>query len=401
MKPKILVAMHYMELGGGETSLVGLFHALDPERVDIDMFVYSHQGELMQYIPKYVNLLPEKEDWAMFERPMAECLRKGHIRMILARLWAKWEMSRYVKKYHPSDRMASHAYTGRAVSKVVSDINPDVEYDLAISYMNPHDFVLDHVRARKKLCWIHTDYSKIDINVELELPVWSGYDHIVSISADCTRTFLQKFPSLAGKIIDMENIMPKVMIEEKVKDGSNCSSEFKVKEGVTTLVSVGRICEAKNYDNIPYMAAELKKLGLKFRWFIIGPGDHSVIDALSRELGVDDDVTFLGPSSNPYPYIEACDIYVHPSRYEGKSIVVREAQILCKPVIITNYPTAHSQINDGMDGVICELDNQKIAEAIYDLAIDREKQQLLIDYLRHHDYTGMDEVEKIYKLIGA
>lgn len=218
MKPKILIAMHYMELGGGETSLVGLLHALDPKRVDIDMFVYSHQGELMQYIPKYVNLLPEKEDWAMFERPMTECLRKRHIRMILARLWAKWEMSQYVKKYHPSDRMASHAYTGRAVCKVVSDINPDVEYDLAISYMNPHDFVLDHVRARKKLCWIHTDYSKNDINVELELPVWGGYDHIVSISPDCTRTFLQKFPSLASKIIDMENIMPKVMIDARAKE---------------------------------------------------------------------------------------------------------------------------------------------------------------------------------------
>lgn len=141
--------MHYMELGGGETSLVGLLHALDPERVDVDFFVYSHQGELMKYIPEYVNLLPEKEDWSMYERPMTECLRKGFFRMIVARLWAKWEMAMYIKKHHPSDRMAGHAYTGRAVCKVLSDVNPNVEYDLAISYMNPHDFVLNHVRAKR------------------------------------------------------------------------------------------------------------------------------------------------------------------------------------------------------------------------------------------------------------
>ena len=110
-------------------------------------------------------------------------------------------------------------------------------------------------------------------------------------------------------------------------------------------------------------------------------------------------VTFLGPSDNPYPYIKNCDIYVHPSRYEGKSIVVREAQMLCKPVIITNYSTARSQINDGVDGIICELDNEKIAEAIYELAANKGKQELLIAYLKTHDNTGINEVEKIYKLL--
>lgn len=40
---------------------------------------------------------------------------------------------------------------------------------------------------------------------------------------------------------------------------------------------------------------------------------------------------------NPYPYIKACDIYVQPSRYEGKAVTVREAQILGKPVVITRF----------------------------------------------------------------
>ena len=266
--------------------------------------------------------------------------------------------------------------------------------------MNPHDFVLKHVSAKRKIAWIHTDYNQISINVEKELPIWGAYDKIISISKDVTQAFLRVFPTLMGKIVECENMMPKRWIEKNATS-KTVEADYR-REGVVTLCSVGRISYAKNYDNIPHIAAELKKIGgkdFKFHWFIVGPGNHSNIDSVAKELGVDDVITFLGPSDNPYPYIKNCDIYVHPSRYEGKSIVVREAQILCKPVIITNYPTAKSQINNGADGIICELDNTKIAEAIHNLAIDKEKQQQLINYLQSHDNAGINEVEKIYKLI--
>jgi len=414
MKPRIFIAIHYLELGGAETSLIGLLHAFNFEKVDVDIFVYSHQGELMKAIPSKVNLLPENKTWSMYEKPLKQVFFQGQIRMFLARIKAKLLMKRYIKECKPSSGTAIHGFLGREVVKIVPTINPNVEYDLAILYMNPHDFWLQRVKAKKRICWIHTDYSQIDVNAKLELPVWGAYDHIVSISQDVTNSFLQVFPSLQPKILEMENILPKALIEQKVKEGISSLSDFKIEDGIITLMSVGRICKAKNYDNIPYIAKALKELfksssanrvsqetsGLKgFHWYIIGPGDHTHIDALSEQLGVDDVVTFLGSSPNPYPYIKACDIYVHPSRYEGKSIVVREAQVLCKPVIITNYPTAKSQIKDGVDGVICELDNKKIAEAIYQLAVDKGKQLSLIDYLKTHDYTGLSEVEKIYKLL--
>lgn len=440
MRYKLFIAIHYLELGGAETSLIGLLHAFDPEVVDVDLFVYSHQGGLMNAIPPHVSLLPENKTWSMFEKPLKEVLKAGQLRIFLARMKAKCQMKEYVKRVHPSDSSAIFGFLGKEVSKVLPDINPGMEYDLAISYLHPHDFVLEHVRAKKKLCWIHTDYSTIDVNAELELPVWGAYDHIVSISPDCTNAFVQKFPSLRDKILEMENILPVALVKARANDNDTVRSATKETLGlsknvnfdkaVVNLLSVGRICEAKNYDNIPYMAKALREFfddndnvndnlsidsstknvdvdvdvkvrPRSFHWYIVGPGDHSAIDALSKELGVDDVVTFLGPSSNPYPYIKACDIYVHPSRYEGKSIVVREAQILCKPVIITNYPTAKSQINNGVDGIICELDNQKIAEAIYDLAMDNAKQAKIVEYLKNHDFAGEEEVEKLYKLIDV
>lgn len=167
------------------------------------------------------------------------------------------------------------------------------------------------------------------------------------------------------------------------------------------LLSVGRFSHAKNYDNVPDISRQMAEMGVvNFRWFIIGYGpDEQLIRAKIAETGMEGRVILLGKRTNPYPYIKACDIYVQPSRYEGKSVTVREAQMLYKPVIVTNYPTASSQIKDGKDGVIVPLNNKACAQGIVDLINDEAKQEEIIEYLKTHDYGNEAEVEKLYNLI--
>lgn len=167
------------------------------------------------------------------------------------------------------------------------------------------------------------------------------------------------------------------------------------------LLSIGRFCTAKNYDNVPDIARKMKESGVAdLRWYIIGyGGDEALIRAKIKEAGMEEHVILLGKKENPYPYIKACDIYVQPSRYEGKSITVREAQILCKPVAVTAYPTAPSQIKDGIDGVIVPLDNEGCARGLADFIADTALQKRIVEYLRTHDYANISEVEKIYSLI--
>ena len=112
-----------------------------------------------------------------------------------------------------------------------------------------------------------------------------------------------------------------------------------------------------------------------------------------------DHVIILGKKENPYPYIKACDIYVQPSRYEGKSVTVREAQILCKPVVITNYATSSSQIRHGEDGLIVPMDNVGCACSIVQLIKDSSLQRHIADYQQRHDFGNEGEVEKIFKML--
>lgn len=411
MKSRILIAIHYMHLGGAEISLIGLLQALDPNKVDIDLFVYSHEGELMKLIPEYVNVLPEIPEYKMFERPMKEVLQKGHLSVLFARMKAKMRMKSYLKKKQSIDRSAIMGFLGEEVSKVVPDINPSVEYELAISFLTPHNFVRDHVRAKKKICWIHTDYTRIDVNAELELPIWDSFDYVASISPDVTKTFLQVFPSLAPKIIEIENILSSTFVchraeEFDVQDTllTAHSSQLTANKKSVNLLSIGRFCEAKNYDNVPDICKKtlelLKEKNIDVRWYIIGFGaDESLIRQKIAETGMQEHVIILGKKSNPYPYIKACDIYVQPSRYEGKSVTVREAQMLCKTVVVTNYPTASSQIKNGDDGIIVPLDNEGCAKGLAEFILDTEKQNHIIEYLKTHDYGNVEEVKKIYDLI--
>ena len=144
----------------------------------------------------------------------------------------------------------------------------------------------------------------------------------------------------------------------------------------------------------------IKDKNIDLRWYIIGFGtDENLIRQRITEAGMEEHVIILGKKSNPYPYIKSCDFYVQPSRYEGKSVTVREAQMLCKPVVVTNYPTACSQIDDGNDGVIVPMDNEACAKGLAEFILDKAKQEHIIEYLKAHDYGNVDEVEKIYRII--
>lgn len=398
-KANIFINIHYLEIGGAETSLIGLLQTLDPDKVNVDLFINDHRGEMMQFIPEWVNVLPAVPAYTLIERPMKEVLQRGFIRLFLARLWAKWKFWEYEKKNHPKDGSAIFGYVGKYVTSVLPPIRQTKTYDLAISFVTPHNIVLHKIKAKKKICWIHTDYTKIDVNTTLEYPVWDGYDHIVSISKDVTRTFCEVFPSLKDKIIEIENIIAPEFIRQRAELEPR-PTDMPVEKDKIILLTVGRYSYAKKLEEIPIICRLLVKKGCNVKWYIIGYGGNGeYIRKAIQEEGMQSHVIMLGKKANPYPYIKACDWYVQPSRYEGKSVVVREAQILQRPVIITDYPTAASQIKDGIDGVIVPMSVEECAISISETVNDSKLKLKIVKYLSTHNYGDMSEISKLYQLL--
>ncbi len=260
MKKRIFINMHYMELGGAERALLGLLNAIDTNRVEVDLFLNQHTGDFMPLIPKKINLLPELRGYNAIERPLKDVLLEGQWRVALDRLRAKREHARYHRSLSGDKKPLDSSVFQLVMDRVVPHLKSLDSlgcYDLAISFLQPHNIVLDKVRAKKKICWIHTDYSMVHINVEQELRVWQQYDHIISISDDCTRAFVNTFPSLAPKIVKIENILSPAFVRGQAR--LTATPQLDACEGVK-IVSVGRICHAKNYDNVPLVAQMLKEM---------------------------------------------------------------------------------------------------------------------------------------------
>lgn len=398
MKKRIFITMHYLELGGAEISLIGLLQALDYSKYDVDLFVHRHQGELMAFIPKAVNLLPEITAYACIESSLTEAIRRRQFGVAWGRMKAKWRAKRYQPRDASLSQNAVFQYIAQETEHYLPSLERYGEYDLAISFLQPHNYVLSKVKAKKKVCWIHTDYTKVEFDVKAELPIWTAFDHIVSISPDVTKTFLQIFPSLKDKIVEIENILSSEFVRKRAEE-ANVMNEMPKQEGRVNLLSVGRYTDAKNYDNVPDICRRVREQEIDMRWYIIGYGDDSLIRQKIHEAGMEEYVVLLGKRTNPYPYMKACDIYAQPSRYEGKSVTVREAQMLRKPVVITNYATAKSQIENGVDGVIVPMDNEGCAKGIADFLRNTQLQNDIISYLHDHDYGNVDEVEKVYRIV--
>ena len=157
MKKRFFIACHYLEIGGAEISLIGLLQAIDYTQYDVDLFVYRHSGELMQLIPRQVNLLPENKKYAATEKPLRRVLFSSAWEIGVARLVSKWKYWKYKTKHPSSDSFVAFQIIENEIYKYLPSLFQYGEYDLALNFIADTTVVLDKVKAKKTVTWIHSD----------------------------------------------------------------------------------------------------------------------------------------------------------------------------------------------------------------------------------------------------
>ncbi len=397
---KILIVSHAMELGGAERALLGLLNNMDYSKYSVDLFLERHTGELFEHIPDKVNLLPENSAYASMAVPALQVLRKMKFGVALGRYLGKKKADDYITRNGIRDGAdVLINYSQKYTVKYMPMIS-DKEYDLVISFLTPHYFAAEKTKGKVKIAWIHTDYSAVEIDKASELEMWNRYDKIISISDEVTKSFLKVLPELKEKIIVVPNMHPADFIKSKADDF--VPEDEIPHNGAVNLLSIGRFCVAKNFDNLPFICKELIETHkLNIRWYIIGYGtDAGLIEANIHKAGMENNVIILGKKSNPYPYIKRCDFYVQPSRYEGNAVTVNEALILQKKVIITDYSTSAGQINHGVDGVIVPLENKACANGMADFIGNIHLQKKIESNVSASDFSNAEMIKKLYNLMG-
>lgn len=399
MKKQILITACSLDIGGIERSLVGLLNGFDYEKYDVDLLLFSQSGEFLPFLPAQCNVLPEIPQLASLQKPIQETLISGHGLLAGARLFSKIKV-RLHKAASPENQNSETTFSLLQAywdSSCAFMPNLKKEYDAVLSFMWPHHYAAKKVHAAIKIAWIHTDYTVAVLDNERDEAIWREFDRIAAVSEECGKAFLSVYPALSEKMTTVENILSTEFVrsqaEEFLPEEMESGSRLK-------LLSIGRFCYAKAFDFAAEICRQLLDKHIDVTWYIIGYGsDEEKIREKIRELSLEDRFIILGKKKNPYPYIKACDIYVQPSRYEGKAVTVREAQMLGKPVIITNFKTAKSQVKDGFDAMISPMDVHSVADTVIQLSNDDNLRNVLSKNALESDYSNAGQLEHIYRLI--
>ena len=389
----VLIASFDMEVGGVERSLISMLNNFDYEKFNVDLMLYSHTGDFLNQLPENVHLLKELLPYKTFRMSIAKVFKTGHISLGITRIYAKYKANQNAID-EPGYKQMQYMW------KNALSILPNMEksYDVAISYLWPHYFIAEKVKAKTKIAWIHTDFSTVETDVKLDIQMWNQFDHIIAVSEECKNAFIRKYPTLSSKLKVMENITSPLLVQElatkQVINPMLQDSRFKI-------LTVARLSHAKGIDQAVLALKVLKNRRYKdIAWYVVGyGGDEPHIKRLIEENDLADCFYLLGKKLNPYPFMKATDLYVQPSRYEGKAVTVGEAQILAKPVLITNYPTAGSQVIDGVNGIICGLSIEDIADGIERLYLNQHLRTTIANNCRIEDFQNVKELEKLYQLV--
>lgn len=393
MKKKILFVMENLRIGGAEKSLVTLLSHLDYDKYEVDLFLFRKQGDFIELLPDQVNILEaprDFQDYILNPRKSIKCLLKR--KKIKLLLYKSVEILNIIFYRY----IFNKEYIGWSFIKKNST-TIESEYEVAVGFLEKKSiyFVIDRVNAKRKIGWIHTDYSKIDFNSKLDNKYYSQLDKIVTVSDSCKKAFLNIFPSLKSKTTIIENFISPKLIWELATDSSfNLLSPT---NGIS-IVTVARLTKAKNLEIIIDVMKVLTKY-YHIKWYIIGEGELK--ETLQNKIninGLGDNIILTGGTINPYVYMHQADIYVQTSIWEGFGITVAEAKSLYKPIIVSAIPEFANQIKNYNTGLIYK-DKTDLVTKIEQLIKDNDLKQKLISNLQLEQSNEIPQLTLIDNLL--
>ena len=401
---RILFVINTLGQAGAETALLSLLQTLAREkgeaRYEISLYVLTGQGEMVSRLPADVRLLNKKyREESVLTAKGRKYLKKTVLKAMFTRATVV-KLFPYLVKNTCAMLGKKRLLPDKLLWRVLSDggmVLPE-EYDLAVSYLEGGAayFVADHVKAAKKAAFIHVDYEKAGYTRALDKDCYLAFDKIFTVSDEVREAFLKAYPELPDKTEVFHNILNKEEIVRRAEEGEGFTDGF---TGMR-LLSVGRITAQKAFEVSVDAMKRLKDAGKNVRWYVLGEGDQrkklqEQIDA----LGLTEDFILYGAVNNPYPFMKQADIYVHASRFEGKSIAIQEAQILGKPMVVSDCSGNREQVCHGKDGLMCGLTPDSLAENIMLLLEDEALRGKLGAAAAKKNADAAEEIQKLLSML--
>lgn len=397
---KILFVINTLGRAGAEMAMLELLRRLSEKEIEIHLYILTGQGEMLDEVPANVKLLNKEYQNCSVHTPEGKKLLGRTSLKAMLRRGTVLKLLPYLLKQGLGMVWKGRILPDKLLWRVLSDGAERFEeqYDLAVAYIEGGStyYVADHVKATRKAAFFHVDYSLAGYSRSLDKDCYLKYDKVFPISDEVKEAFLKVYPECRERTQVFHNLLNQDRILQMSKQDGGYTDTY---DGYRIL-TVGRLTPQKDFAQSIKAMKLLKEKGIKARWYILGEGEQrDVLENLIRKLQLEQDFYLLGTTDNPYAYMIQSDIYVHATRFEGKSIAVQEAQILGCPILVSNCSGNREQVVHEQDGLMCELTPEAICEGIITLLKDAEKRRVYGEAAAKRHMAENTEIDKLISLI--
>ena len=371
---KILFVINTLGRAGAETALLELLRRLDAEEYEISLYVLLGQGEMISQVPQRVHVKNKKICTA------SVLSGAGRRKLIQTSFLAFFRHGRTIKKMQYviqnffRMKKTGNIQPDKLLWRVISDGADRFSetFDLAVAYLEGGStyFVHDHVTAEKKFTFLHVDYKYAGYTRELDRDCYLDFDRIFTVSDEVKKSFVKVYPECSQNTYVFHNLIDQKEIRRKAELPGGFEDSYDGKR----ILTVGRLTAQKAYEISIDAMKILKDHGVKARWYVLGEGElREKLQGQIDRLGLQEDFVLLGAKTNPYPYYRQCNLYVHATRFEGKSIAIQEAQTLGCTILVSDSSGNREQVIQGEDGMMCSLTPEAVSRNIEELLKNPQK----------------------------
>jgi len=402
MKKKLLFIINTMGRAGAETALIELLKKLDSMQ-EYKLFLYTviPCGELFDRVPDNVRILNKRIykgsvlSWSGHMRIVGSVLYSFFYKLTGFRMLG--DLFANIREQKASGRKLQY---DKLLWRLLAEGRPRIEgsYDLAVAYIEgAAAFCLaDKTDAEHRAAFIHIDYEKAGYTLRMDKDCYRVAEKIFVVSNEVGEKFCNVYPRYRDKVKLFRNLLDAEGIRKKAEDGTGFTDDF---AGIR-LVTVGRLHYQKGYDVAIEALARLRCEGYSVRWYIIGEGmERNNLEKRIKQFGLEDSFLLLGVKDNPYPYIKQADIYVHATRFEGKSIAIEEAQILGKAIVASDCTGNREQIVPGVDGSLVLLESETLAEELKRVMEDVQLRKKYEEKVQEKKLVFPEDLEELLSMI--
>lgn len=344
MSKKIVFGITGLTVGGAERVLVDLANRLCDD-YEITIFTIYAKGEFEKDLSNKVKLI------SMCDKPYRDLTNfQKHFIMPLKVLLNK---KKIYKEYIKNKFDVEIAFLEGPVTRIFSTKSKDV----------------------KKVAWIHNDMGlvfgkgiKSKIKKRIDKKVYSKFDELVFVSMDNRVKFdlLYKDGIRNSELVKIkEKVVYNYVDSDMIFEKADKEQDVKFNEKEINFVTVCRLVEQKALDRLIDVHTKLIKNNVKYNMYVIGDGPlKQELEDKIKQNKIEDTFKLLGQKENPYPYVKNADVFCLLSYFEGYPMVVEEAKILGKQILITNT-AAREVVKKYDDSEIVENNEEAIYEGIW------------------------------------